>query len=104
MNAMRSRWNPALIYEHFPFLRQGIRAGLGLGLGLVPDYVVMDAIESGEVLTTLDDHRLSIFGTRMYLLYMPNRHQTRAVRNCIEFLMGKARTKLNHSEDSPAPL
>jgi DNA-binding transcriptional LysR family regulator len=93
---------PTLISEHFPFLRQGILAGLGLGL--VPDYVVMDAIESGKVLTTLDDYRLSIFGTRMYLLYMPNRQQTRAVRTCIEFLLGKARTKLNHSEDSPAPL
>ena len=81
---------PTLISEHFPFLRQGILAGLGLGL--VPDYVVMDAIESGEVLTTLDDYRLSIFGTRMYLLYMPNRHQTRAVRTCIDFLLDKART------------
>lgn len=82
---------PTLISEHFPFLRQGILAGLGVGL--VPDYVVMDAIETGAVLTTLDDYRLSIFGTRMYLLYMPNRHQTRAVRTCIEFLLGKAGAK-----------
>lgn len=80
---------PTLISEHFPFLRQGILAGLGLGL--VPDYVVMDAIASGEVLTTLDDWRLSIFGTRMYLLYMPNRYQTHAVRTCIDFLLDKAR-------------
>jgi DNA-binding transcriptional LysR family regulator len=80
---------PTLISEHFPFLRQGILAGLGVGL--VPDYVMMDAIESGAVLTTLDDYRLSIFGTRMYLLYMPNRHQTRAVRTCIEFLLDKVR-------------
>lgn len=83
---------PTLISEHFPFLRQGILAGLGVGL--VPDYVVKDAIASGEVLTTLDDYRLSIFGTRMYLLYMPNRHQTRAVRTCIEFLLAKARPDL----------
>jgi len=80
---------PTLISEHFPFLRQGILAGLGLGL--VPDYVVMDAIASGEVLTTLTEYRLSIFGTRMYLLYMPNRYQTHAVRTCIEFLQEKAR-------------
>lgn len=80
---------PTLISEHFPFLRQGILAGLGLGL--VPDYVVMDAIATGEVLTTLDDYRLSIFGTRMYLLYMPNRYQTHAVRTCIDFLLDKAR-------------
>ena len=82
---------PTLISEHFPFLRLGILAGLGVGL--VPDYVVMDAIESGALLTTLDDYRLSIFGTRMYLLYMPNRHQTRAVRTCIEFLLSKAGAK-----------
>jgi len=80
---------PTLISEHFPFLRQGILAGLGLGL--VPDYVVADAIASGEVLTTLQEYRLSIFGTRMYLLYMPNRYQTHAVRTCIEFLLDKAR-------------
>ncbi len=82
---------PTLISEHFPFLRLGILAGLGVGL--VPDYVVMDAIESGALLTTLDDYRLSIFGTRLYLLYMPNRHQTRAVRTCIEFLLSKAGAK-----------
>ena len=88
---------PTLISEHFPFLRQGILAGLGLGL--VPDYVVMDAIASGEVLTTLDDWRLSIFGTRMYLLYMPNRYQTHAVRTCIDFLLDKARAP-NPSPDT----
>lgn len=79
---------PTLISEHFPFLRQGILAGLGVGL--VPDYVVLDKIAAGEVMTTLDEYRLSIFGTRMYLLYMPNRHQTRAVRTCIDFLLDKA--------------
>ncbi len=79
---------PTLISEHFPFLRQGILAGLGVGL--VPDYVVQDAVASGEVLTTLDDWRLSIFGTQMFMLYMPDRHQTRAVRTCIEYLLGRA--------------
>lgn len=81
---------PTMISEHFPFLRKAILAGLGVGI--VPDYVVQDAIESGEVLRTLDDYRLSIFGTSMYLLYMPDRHQIRAVRTCIEFLLEKARS------------
>ncbi len=80
---------PTLSSEHFPFLREGILAGLGVGL--VPDYVLQDKIASGEVLTTLSDYRLSIFGTHMYLLYLPNRHQTRAVRTCIDFLLAKAR-------------
>ena len=79
---------PTLISEHFPFLRQGILAGLGVGL--VPDYVVQDAVASGEVLTALDEWRLSIFGTQMYMLYMPNRHQTRAVRTCIDFLLSRS--------------
>lgn len=81
---------PTLISEHFPFLRKAILAGLGVGI--VPDYVVKDAIETGEVVTTLDDYRLSIFGTSMYLLYMPDRHQIRAVRTCIDFLLEKARS------------
>lgn len=88
---------PTLISEHFPFLRQGVLAGLGVGV--VPDYVVQDKISSGEVLTTLQDYRLSIFGTHMYLLYMPNRHQTRAVRTCIDFLLAKA----GRSALPPAP-
>ena len=79
---------PTLISEHFPFLRQGILAGLGVGL--VPDYVVQDAVASGEVLTTLDEWRLSIFGTQMFMLYMPDRHQTRAVRTCIDYLLERA--------------
>ena len=79
---------PTIISEHFPFLRQGILAGLGVGL--VPDYVVQDAVTSGEVLTTLDEWRLSIFGTQMFMLYMPDRHQTRAVRTCIDYLLGRA--------------
>lgn len=81
---------PVLISEHFPFLRKAILAGLGVGI--VPDYVVKDAIASGDVVTTLDDYRLSIFGTNMYLLYMPDRHHIRAVRTCIEFLLEKARS------------
>ncbi|HNR84079.1 MAG: LysR family transcriptional regulator [Rubrivivax sp.] len=79
---------PTLISDHYPFLRQGILAGLGLGL--VPDYVVQDVVASGAVVTALDDFRLSIFGTRMYLLHLPGRHQTRAVRTCIDFLLARA--------------
>ena len=79
---------PTLISEHFPFLRQGIMAGLGVGI--VPDYVIAAEVERGEVVTTLRDWRLSIFGNHMYLLWMPNRHQTKAVRTMIEFLLDRA--------------
>jgi DNA-binding transcriptional LysR family regulator len=80
---------PTLISEHFPFLRQAILADLGIGL--VPDYVVQDAVDAGLVVTTLHQWRLSIFGTQMFMLYMPDRHQTRAANKFIEFMLERAR-------------
>lgn len=80
---------PTLISENFLFLRQAILAGLGIGL--VPDYVVQEDVRRGEVLTALDDWRLSIFGTRMFMLYMPNRQHTRATRTFIDFILERAR-------------
>jgi DNA-binding transcriptional LysR family regulator len=80
---------PTLISENFLFLRQAILAGLGIGL--VPDYVVQEDVRRGDVLTTLDDWRLSIFGTQMFMLYMPNRQHTRAARTFIDFVLERAR-------------
>lgn len=79
---------PTLISENFLFLRQSIRAGLGIGI--VPDYVVQEDMRRGEVVSTLDEYRLSIFGTHMYMLYMPNRHRTRAASTFIDFMLAQA--------------
>jgi DNA-binding transcriptional LysR family regulator len=79
---------PTLISEHFPFLREALLAGLGVGI--VPDYVVSDAIASGSMVTALDAWRLSIFGNQLFMLYMPNRHQTRSARALIDFLLEKS--------------
>jgi DNA-binding transcriptional LysR family regulator len=81
---------PTLISEHFPFLRQAIVAGLGVGI--VPDYVVADLVSTGDVLTTLDRWRLSIFGTQLFMLYMANRHQTLAAKTFIQFIIQRARS------------
>lgn len=78
---------PTLISENFYFLRQAILAGLGVGL--VPDYVVQEDMQSGEIVTALDEWQLSIFGTQMFMLYMPNRHHTRAAATFIEFILEK---------------
>ena len=75
---------PTLISENFSFLREAIVAGLGVGL--VPDYVVKDEVLRGTVLTALDDWRLSIFGTRLFMLYMPNRQHTRAASTFIDYV------------------
>src|SRR5699024_6888659 len=45
---------------------------------------------------TLDDYTLSIFRRQMFMLYMPNRHQTRAIRACIDYLLENARQMNNH--------
>jgi DNA-binding transcriptional LysR family regulator len=79
---------PTLASENFQFLHEAILAGLGVGL--VPDYVVARDVAEGRIVTALNDWRLSIFGTRMFLLRMPDRYQTLATRTLIDFVVHKA--------------
>ncbi|MGE6919699.1 LysR family transcriptional regulator [Achromobacter kerstersii] len=79
---------PTVISRNYAFLRDAIRAGLGVGV--VPDYVVHDDIARGELLPMLSEWRLSIFGRGMYMLYMPNRHHPRAISMMIEFILERA--------------
>lgn len=81
--------HPSLASENFQFLREAILAGLGVGL--VPDYVVRQDVAEGRMVTALPDWRLSVFGTRMFLLRMPGRYQTVATRTLIDFVVEKAR-------------
>lgn len=78
---------PTLLSENMLFLRDAVLAGLGVGL--MPDYVVQDLVDRGQLVTALDDYRLSVFGTQMFLLYMPNRYQTSSVRTLIDFILAK---------------
>lgn len=79
---------PTLISENFLFLRQAVLADLGVGI--VPDHVVATELHDGTVVAALSDWRLSIFGTRMYMLYMPGRHRTRAITCFIDFVLERA--------------
>lgn len=81
--------HPTLASENFQFLREAVLGGLGVGL--VPDYVVAEDVEAGRAVTALQEWRLSVFGTRMYLLRMPGRYQTLAARTLIDYLVQKAR-------------
>lgn len=80
---------PTLASENFQFLRKAVLAGLGVGL--VPDYVVKQDLHEGRMVTALPEWRLSIFGTRMFLLRMPGRYQTPAARTLIGFVVGRMR-------------
>ena len=81
--------HPTLASENFQFLREAVLAGLGVGL--VPDYVVEADVAAGRLVTSLQEWRLSVFGTRMYLLRMPGRYRTLASRTLIDFLVEKSR-------------
>lgn len=81
--------HPTLSTENFEFIRSAIMAGLGVGV--VPDYLIEHEVETGRAVTSLNDWRLSVFGTRMYLLRMPGRYQTLAARTLIDELVARAR-------------
>jgi DNA-binding transcriptional LysR family regulator len=80
---------PTLASENFQFLREAILAGLGVGL--VPDYVVSQDVADGRMQVALESWRLSIFGTKLFLLRMPDRYQTLAMRTLIDFVVEQAR-------------
>lgn len=84
---------PTLMSENFLFLHQAIMAGLGVGI--VPDYVVQAEVARGEVNTTLKEWYLSIFGTEMFMLYMPNRYHTRSTSTFIEYILNRTQVYRN---------
>ncbi|MNN87895.1 LysR substrate binding domain protein [compost metagenome] len=74
---------------NFFFLRDAILQGLGVGL--VPHYMVDQDLATGALLRLpLPAEDLSFLRTTMYLLYMPARYQTRAVVTLIAFLQDRA--------------
>lgn len=78
---------PTLVSRNFPYLRECILAGLGVGI--VPDYTVQSDIAAGRVVTSLQDCELTINRGHLYLLYMPSRFQSRVTRTLIDFLIDK---------------
>ena len=87
---------PTLASENFQFLREAILADLGVGL--VPDYVVQQDLAVATVVTALADWRLSVFGSRIFLLRMPGRYLTLATRTLIDFIVHKAREWTVHTQ------
>jgi len=79
---------PTLISENFLFLRDAVLAGLGVGI--LPDYLMEDAIGARTVMTCLPQWRLSAFGNHMYMLYMPGRLRAKAMTTFIEFILERA--------------
>jgi len=77
---------PRLISANFHFLCDAIAQGLGVGL--LPDYMVQAPIARGEMQAlALQEEDLDFLSTQKFLLYVPSRYQTQAVRTLIDFLV-----------------
>lgn len=88
---------PTLISENFILLHAALRAGLGVAI--LPDYLIEEDLARGDVVTFLDDWHLATFGSDLHLLYMPNRHHTRAMATFIDYLVDCAR----RPKEAPSP-
>lgn len=75
---------PTLSSENFAFLKDAVVGGLGIGI--FPMYAVGAELLEGSLVPLLDDYRISVFGSKLYLLTMPNRYQTMATRYLLTFL------------------
>jgi hypothetical protein len=49
-------------------------------------YAIGDELSQGTLVPLLDGYRISVFGSKLYLLTMPNRYQTMATRYLLTFL------------------
>ncbi|MDQ8035663.1 LysR family transcriptional regulator [Bordetella genomosp. 1] len=87
---------PTVVSRNYAFLRAAVQSGLGIGV--LPDYVVHEDLARGELVQVLPQWRLSIFGRAMYMLYMPNRHPPRALAMMIEYILACA-----HAEHEGRP-
>ncbi|AZG16134.1 LysR family transcriptional regulator [Cupriavidus pauculus] len=75
---------PTLSSENFAFLKDAVVSGLGIGI--FPLYAVHKDLQAGALEPLLADYRISVFGSRLYMLTMPNRYQTMATRYLLTFL------------------
>lgn len=75
---------PTLSSENFAFLKDAVVSGLGIGI--FPLYAIGPELEQGALQPLLGDYRISVFGSKLYMLTMPNRYQTMATRYLLTFL------------------
>ncbi len=77
-----------LVSANFHFLLDAISQGLGIGL--MPDYMVQAAIDGGVLQPlALEPGTLDFLATCKFLLHVPDRYQTQAVQTLIGFLAQK---------------
>lgn len=76
---------PRVQSEDFCFLLDAVRAGLGIGL--LPHYMVREALAAGSLLPLLADERFETTGEKLFLLTTRNRYPSPAQRTLVDYLI-----------------
>jgi DNA-binding transcriptional LysR family regulator len=80
---------PTLSSENFAFLKEAVLGDVGIGI--FPVYAIGLELAAGKLVPLLSDYRVSVFGSRLYMLTLPNRYQTMATRYLLTFLKTELR-------------
>lgn len=75
---------PRIQSENFLFLKEAVLSGLGLGV--LPYYVVHQEIGSRKLIEVLPAYSVDVWGDCLYLITAPDRHPTLAARSVVDFL------------------
>lgn len=79
---------PRLVSPNFYFLREALLQGLGVGL--MPDYMVREAIAQGALQALpLSPGSLGFLSTAMFMLHLPTPYPPRAMALLLDFLVEK---------------
>jgi DNA-binding transcriptional LysR family regulator len=85
------RVKPAIVSSNFMFIRDAVLSGLGIGL--LPDYMVEKDIDAGRIRTILEEWDFDgAYGNSIFLLRAVQRFQTSAVRTFVSFMIEKAQS------------
>ncbi len=76
--------DPGVSSDNYLFLQAAVRAGNGLGI--LPYYAAAEDLRAGHLKRVLPACRVSVFGSRLYMLAMPSRYRTLATRHLLDFL------------------
>jgi DNA-binding transcriptional LysR family regulator len=75
---------PEVQSDNFAFLRDATLGGLGLGL--LPRYVVGEQLRNGTLTRVFGDYELAAFGSHLFMLTLPSRYRTQATRQLMTWL------------------
>lgn len=78
---------PVVRSDNSPFLYEATLAGLGVGV--LPRFILSEALAAGLLVQLLEDYRISVFGSKIFMLAMPSRYQAAATKALAQFIKAR---------------